>query len=374
MLQRKINDIIDYGENMKKKRLKKILIVPIIIIIGLITLITINVLNKDKIRNNMAKNALTVFMNDKDYNSKHEEYYYEIDYVEKENFLKNVNTLLEKKYNTEEINLIFKHLSDKNINKLLNLEHQDLTNYYEIKNLNVDKLDRYNNYKEKNPDYDYETVVTYVNVDLDIPDYENMNTIENPDDFWVIVNKHNKLPDGYVPSDLVSIDTINYDITEIAGVPERYARNVIKIEMVNDLKEFFLAAKQDGHNLYQTTSYRSYAWQNELYTSYVKRDGKEKADTYSARPGNSEHQTGLAIDLANRDVAGKRLNEEDELWIKENCYKYGFILRYTEENKHITRYIAESWHIRYVGKEAAKIIYENDLSLEEYVDLYITEY
>ena len=230
------------------------------------------------------------------------------------------------------------------------------------------------NYKKENPNYNYNKVVTYVNIDLDIPDYENMNTIENPDNFWVIVNKHNKLPDDFVPSDLVSIDTENYDVTEIAGVPERYARNVIKIEMVNDLKDFFTAAKKDGHNLYQTTSYRSYAWQNELYTSYAKRDGNKKADTYSARPGNSEHQTGYAIDLANRDVSGKRLNEEDELWIKENCYKYGFILRYTEENKHITRYIAESWHIRYVGKEAAKIIYEKNLSLEEYVDLYIKEY
>lgn len=354
---------------MKKRKLKSKKFASVTIILFLLVLIGINLFNNEE-----KEDTLTVFMNDKDYNSNYENYYYEIEYVEKDDFLKNVNTLLDKKYNTEEINLIFKHLSDKNIDKLLNLEHQDLKNYYEIKNLSVEKLDRYNNYKKKNPDLNYDTVVTYVNIDLDIPDYENMNTIENPDDFWVIVNKHNKLPDGYVPSDLVSINTTNYDITEIAGIPDKYSRNVIKIDMINDLKEFFQAAKKEGHNLYQTTSYRSYTWQNELYTSYVNRDGKEKADTYSARPGNSEHQTGYAIDLANRDVSGKRLNEEDELWIKENCYKYGFILRYTEENKHITRYIAESWHIRYVGKEAAKIIYDNNLSLEEYVDLYIKEY
>lgn len=353
--------------------MKKNNFVLIIIIIGLITLITINLFNKDK--NNINKeDTLTVFMNDKDYNSNYDDYYYEINYVDKTNFLKNVNTLLDKKYTTEEINLIFKHLSDKNINKLLNLEHQDLKNYFKIKNLNVDKINRYNTYKKENPNYDYQKVVTYVNIDLDIPDYENMNIIEDPNNFWVIVNKHNKLPDEFVPTDLAAIDTTSYDVTEVAGVPAKYSRNVVKLEMVNDLKEFFLAAKKDGHNLYPTTAYRSYAWQNELYTSYKNRDGKEKADTYSARPGNSEHQTGLAIDLANRDVSGKRLNEEDEKWIKENSYKYGFILRYTEENKHITRYIAESWHIRYVGKDAAKIIYENNLSLEEYVDLYITEY
>lgn len=361
----------------KKKKIRKIIILLLaigLLIFGAFQMLNINPKKNSEKIEQPKKEDLHVFMNDKDFNSNYEEYYYKIDYIEKTDFLKNVNTLLDKKYNTDEINLIFKYLSDKNINKLLDLEHQNLSNYYKIKNLNVDKLDRYNNFKTLNPEYDYQKVVTYVNIDLDIPDYENMNIITNPDDFWVIVNKHNKLPDGYVPSELAAIDTVNYNVTEIAGVPEKYARNIIKLEMVNDLKEFFNAAKNDGHNLYPTTSYRSYAWQNELYTSYKNRDGKEKADTYSARPGNSEHQTGYAIDLANRDVSGKRLNEEDEKWIKENCYKYGFILRYTEENKHITRYIAESWHIRYVGKDAAKIIHENNLSLEEYVDLYITEY
>lgn len=344
------------------------------IILFLLILFTITLFNYEEKEDKKKEDIFTVFMNDKDYNSNYHKYYLEIDYVDKPDFLKMVNILIDKKYNTNEINLIFKHLSSKNINKLLKIEYQDISNYYKIKNFDVNKIDRYNKYKNDNPKYDYQTIVTYVNIDLDIPDYENMNIIDNPNDFWVIVNKHNKLPDNFVPSDLVSINTTTYDITEIAGVPAKYARNVIKLELVNDLKDFFSAAKKDGHNLYPTTAYRSYTWQNELYTTYKNRDGKEKADTYSARPGNSEHQTGYAIDLANYDVQRKRLSEDDELWIKQNCYKYGFILRYTEENKHITRYIAESWHIRYVGKEAAKIIHENDLSLEEYVDLYIKEY
>lgn len=352
--------------------MKKIKILLLFIIFGIILFTTFKL--KSNHNENKPENSITVFMNDKDFNIKYEKKYYEINYIQKKDFLKIVNTLLDKNYNTDEINNIFEHLSDKNINKLLNLEYQNLSNYYKIKNIDVNKIDRYNNYKNENPNYDYQTIVTYVNIDLDKPDYEDMTIIENPNDFWTIVNKHNKLPDNFVPTDLVAINTTNYDITEIAGVPQKYARNIVKLDMVDDLKDFFQAAKNAGHNLYQTTSYRSYTWQNELYTSYKNRDGKEKADTYSARPGNSEHQIGYAIDLANHDVSGKRLSDEDEKWIKENCYKYGFILRYTEENKHITRYIAESWHIRYVGKEAAKIIYENSLSLEEYVDLYIKEY
>lgn len=346
----------------KVKKKKRLILTCICLALSFLIITSFIKQDNNKIGNVKKEKNISAFIEDKDYKKEYEEYYYKIDYVEKDNFLSTVNKLLNKKYSPEEINNIFNNLSDKNITKLTNLEHQDLTNYYKIKNLNVDKIDRYNNYKNKNEKYDYQTVVTYVNIDLDIPDYENMNIIENPEDFWVIVNKHNKLPDNYKPKNLVVMN------------PNNELRTTIKEIAMEPLKEFFNAAKKEGHNLYQTNTYRSYSWQNDLYTAYKKKDGIEKADTYSARPGNSEHQTGLATDVANSDVQGKRLNEDDEIWIKENCYKYGFILRYTDELQHVTRYMAESWHIRYVGKEAAKIIYEKNISLEEYVDLYITEY
>lgn len=307
---------------------------------------------------------MSVFKNDQEYNSSYEKYYESINYLDNQNFLKNVNALISKKYSPEEINIIFSNLSDKNISKLLEKNYINVTDYYKIKNFDVNKYDRYENYKKKNSSLDIQTVVTYVNLDLDIEDYTDMNTISNPDDFFVIVNKHNKLPDGYAPKDLEAVISSNA------------LRTKVRKEVVEPIKELMAAAKKEGHNLYQTTSYRDYGWQKSLYDNYVSKDGKDKADTYSARPGNSEHQTGYAIDLANSDLngTGTRLNESDAKWIKENCYKYGFILRYTEENKHITRYMAESWHIRYVGIDAAKLIYENNLSLEEYVDLYLTEY
>lgn len=354
----------NFGDTMKKRKVKKtfkLLIILFLIVAAAIIFKNVN-MKKDDHKKIENKKDLSVFISDSDYNEKYENSYYDIKYVEKKDFLKNVNILLDKGYTTDEINRVFEHLSDKNISKLINSERLKLDEFYTIKNFNVDNYDRYVNYKKSSGISDISKIVTYVNIDLDKPDYTDMNTIADPDNFFVIVNKHNKLPDGYVPKDLVAYNKNNS------------LRTTIKKVMVDSLTEFFNAAVKDGHNLYQTTSYRDYNWQNNLYTSYVNRDGKEKADTYSARPGNSEHQTGYAIDLANSDLKNTRLTDEDALWIKENCYKYGFILRYTEENKHITRYIAESWHIRYVGLDAAKIIHENNLTLEEYVDLYIKEY
>ena len=103
-------------------------------------------------------------------------------------------------------------------------------------------------------------------------------------------------------------------------------------------------------------------------------DGKEKADTYSARPGHSEHQTGLAVDLNDPNVEGKRLDDKDYEWLLENAHKYGFIVRYQESYIPITGYMEETWHIRYVGSDIATKIHELDITYEEYYDLYIAEY
>lgn len=319
--------------------------------------------NKHKVKKEELKSKKDgqVFISDEFYDSKYLEKYYEINYVEKDDFLKNVNIFLDKKYSTDEINLIFENLSDKNFSKLIEKDYIKLDEFLKIKNFNVDNYERYINYKNNNS-YDIATVVTYVNIDLDKDDYNDMYEITNLNDFYIVINKHNKVPDTYKPSNLVVMNSSNALRTTVQDIVEK------------PLNEFFAAAREAGSNLYQSTSYRSFSWQNDLYTSYVSKDGKEKADTYSARPGCSEHHTGLAVDLYNADIKNTRLTKDDEEWIAENAYKYGFIVRYTESNKHITRYMAEPWHIRYVGNEAAKIIYEQNLSFEEYVDLYVKEY
>lgn len=179
-----------------------------------------------------------------------------------------------------------------------------------------------------------------------IKKYYDITYIDNN----IIVNKSYNLPSNYVPNNLVTINGY--------------------IKVVNYVKEAFNELKSDGSilglNLYASSGYRSYNDQNYIYNNYVKMDGQASADTYSARAGYSEHQTGLAIDLNTIDSSFENTDESN--WLKENCYKYGFIIRYPKGKEDITGYMYEPWHIRYIGKELAQKLYNNGnwITLEEY--------
>lgn len=119
-----------------------------------------------------------------------------------------------------------------------------------------------------------------------------------------------------------------------------------------------------GLNIYNASGFRSYSLQESLYTRYSERDGKAAADRYSARPGHSEHQSGLALDL--NDITSAFANTEEGIWVAENSWRYGFILRYPQGKEAQTGYMYEPWHLRYVGVDVATKIYESGLCLEEY--------
>lgn len=145
------------------------------------------------------------------------------------------------------------------------------------------------------------------------------------------------------------------------------------LEAKGALSELTEAAKKDSIYLNPFSGYRSYSRQEVLYSNYVARDGQEAADRYSARPGKSEHQTGLAFDIGGSDTsryANTSFNGTVEAnWLKENAYDYGFVLRFLEGKEHLTGYMHESWHYRYVGKKHSAILKENGLSIEEYLGL-----
>ena len=288
--------------------------------------------------------------------------YSDIEYNGNKNFANILTTFLPLGYSGKEINYIFK-LSNKNIEKLSKSEYIDITNYYNISNFNVDNIDRYNQYYESN-NYSYQDVVTYVNINLDLKAYSVTKEVEDPNNLLVLVNKYNFLPNNYKPNDL-------------AYVPGAYGNNVPMREVIKEpFLELQKAAEEEiGIILKPTTAFRDQSFQNTLYNNYVAKDGVEAADTYSARPGFSEHQTGLAIDLKNTLISSStRLNDSDFEWLSNNAHRFGFIIRYPKEKVDITGYQFENWHIRYVGLNIAKTIYENNLTLEEYIDLYITEY
>lgn len=167
--------------------------------------------------------------------------------------------------------------------------------------------------------------------------------------------------------------TVKDDIYYVDGVlianktyalPASYNPGQLLYECSTAFEQMKSDASSQGLSIWNASGFRSYSLQESLYSRYSNRDGKEAADRYSARPGHSEHQTGLAIDL--NEISSSFAHTAEGKWIAENCHKYGFILRYLEEKEAQTGYMYEPWHIRYVGKDVAAKIYESGLCLEEY--------
>jgi zinc D-Ala-D-Ala carboxypeptidase len=139
-------------------------------------------------------------------------------------------------------------------------------------------------------------------------------------------------------------------------------------------KEMEAAAKTAGFNITAFSGFRSYEYQTTLYENYKARDGKENADRYSARPGHSEHQTGLAFDIGELGREDLWLTAEfgetpAGQWLVQNAHTYGFILRYPKGKEDVTGFMYESWHFRYVGKDVAKKVNESGVTLEEYLGI-----
>ena len=214
-------------------------------------------------------------------------------------------------------------------NKVDNLKEK----YKKLENINEkinffieENIDRYISYKEKNNNLSLEQVIINVNIGLDNKFYTNVKPAPNLDKYNVLVNKYNSLSKDYIPKNLQQIDT-KYSIKGMMMV--------------------------------------SYA--KDAYNKYAKKDGYDAADTYSAKAGFSEHQTGLAIDVYNGSTNYTSFEKTKEFtWMQKNAYKYGFIMRYPKDKEKETGYKYEAWHYRYIGKEIAKYIYDNRITYEEY--------
>ena len=186
--------------------------------------------------------------------------------------------------------------------------------------------------------------------------YNDINTIYDHKSYDFLVNKNNKLPKNYIPNDLELID-IKY------SCKDKYLRKDARINFEKLAKD----AKKEKFNIIAVSTYRNYNYQEKLYNNYVKDKGFYYADIASARPGHSEHQTGLSVDVADESLDYDNFEKTKEFyWMKNNAHKYGFILRYPKANFHITGFKYEPWHYRYVGTDIATYIYENNITLEEY--------
>ena len=188
-----------------------------------------------------------------------------------------------------------------------------------------------------------------------------LKVIKDPNNYTFKTSKgyNAKVIDGITYIDGILIANKTYKL------PSSYGSGLTK-ETKNAFNLMDADATALGLNLYISSGYRSYYDQKYIYNNYVKKDGQKEADTYSARAGHSEHQTGLAFDL--NSINDSFTNTPEGKWVHDNCYKYGLILRYPKGKDDITGYMHESWHLRYVGTGLASKLYNNGdwITLEEY--------
>lgn len=221
----------------------------------------------------------------------------------------------------------------------------------------ADKKQRYDDYREKYPGLSSEDVVWRVNMNLDMPFYSEVVEIKEVDRMPLLVNKYRKFADSYEPANLVNTSSGNQMTAETKAAYEQMRDE----------------ASAEGIKFNVTSAYRAIEHQKGIYNKYLMEDSKKEVDTFCARAGHSEHHTGRSIDIVGPDSAQEAFPGTPEAeWIAENAWKYGFIVRYTEENADVTGYTAAPWHLTYVSKEVAQIMKEKKIgSLEEYCVKYV---
>lgn len=223
-------------------------------------------------------------------------------------------------------------------------------------------LDRYLAYAEKNKETSIKDVVAIVNVNRDYDFYEHDIDTDIEKGILINVNKYYTLPDNFEPIDISDI-SIRYS----------YFGNRITKEANDAYVSMWNAAKAEGFTLIVNSSYRDFASQERVYNNIKASSGGKEADKVAARPGHSEHQTGLAIDVfeIGNQATSTFKDSPAYTWLKNNAHLFGFIERYPEDKEYLTGYSFESWHWRYVGEEVATIMHNEDITFDEYYAYYI---
>ena len=265
-------------------------------------------------------------------------------------------------YQDNELTELLEIKDEKIMEKILNSNYDKNTyNIIKEKYFIFDNYDRYFKYLNNYPETSFNDVISIVNVNRDNDYYTNVVETDTSKDILMLVNKYNHLSNEYEPDDIENI-SIKY----------AYANNSVRKEVNEHFVEMCKAAKEQGLTLIANSTYRNYEKQESIYNSYVSKKGQEYADQYAARPGYSEHQTGLTIDIITYNTKGEDFeNTEEFKWLVDNSYKYGFILRYPKDKEYLTGYAYESWHYRYLGLEMAKKVHDENITYDEYYAYYL---
>ena len=261
------------------------------------------------------------------------------------------NALKKKGYSKEDIITITEVLNKEEITKILELDHQEhLANiikqtYYIPNNL-------FTYLEESKKNQDIEKVISLVNTNSYHDWYTNTKETDLNKGYSILVNKYNYLKEDFTLEDLVPVSTMY-----------AYEGHSTRKEVYNQYIKMWREASKEELTLIINSSYRTYKKQQQEYDA--------SNDDYAAKPGFSEHQTGLALDIVNGPINGNDFeNTKEFAWLQENAHKYGFILRYPKDKEDITGYNYESWNYRYLGVEMATKVKNSGLTYDEYYAYY----
>ena len=314
---------------------------------------------KDYVLSKGENKTLNAAFESKYFNEKYLDRYARIEYVKQKNLIKNINKLIKIGYSNDDIELILTHGDDSAVTRFTKRDKvKYLDEFFSIDYAKLDNYDRYVKFSdETGEDNDY--VVLYVNINLDKEDYTDSVCV-NKFSYDMLINKHRFLSKDFVPDNLEKINSEYSNGNDLKA--NKVAVNAF-IAMAQD-------ASHNGLSLVINSAYRSYSEQERIVDTYKNLYGDDYVNKYVARPGYSEHQTGLSFDIGSKN-SNIFSNSKEYQWVLNNSYKYGFIHRFPKNAEDITGISNEPWHFRYVGKKIAKKIYENKMTLEEYYVKYL---
>lgn len=288
----------------------------------------------------------------------------------------NEYALLKLGYSEDQTKLLIDKLGDDEENIILSYQYNEFIpefvkcKYFMFKNLDeyldqvITKEDDFFKYHGIEG-YNYDEIVALVNTNASRSYYTDTYKTDLSKEYGILVNKFYELGSDYEPNDLVDI-SIKYYYGD---------KKKIRSEVYEAFKRMWEDAYKEGIYLIIVSAYRDYNSQVEVYKDYEAQKGTNYADSIAARPGYSEHQTGLSLDIYSKDntLASTFKNSKAYEWLINNSYKYGFILRYPDGKKKITGFSYESWHYRYLGVDLATKVYNEGITFDEYYAYYMNE-
>ena len=280
-----------------------------------------------------------------------------IDYTKTDEYL-----LINYGFNEEDAKYITKNLDKNDVNKLLKMEYNPSYIYFiKQKYFILENIEKYVEYKRDNISIEYSEVISIINTESNVDWIDNEKETDTSKNELMLVNRLYGL-------------SKDYEVKDIVSVPVKYAYDGNKLSniVLDNLIELIEAGKEAGYTFVVNGSYRSYSEQEKLYNYYVNSSGRSEADKIVARPGHSEYETGLSFDLVpyNKSYEDPKSSDENK-WLRENAYKYGFIFRFDKDKEKLTGFGEYPWRLRYVGEKAAKIIFDEKLCFEEYYAYYV---